>query len=205
MSTPRDRLVRLDQPNPYVSAWSFGMRIKIVLRQIVQGILFRPTFKQLRPWRVLLLRCFGAKIDGRCYVASSAIIKMPWNLVMENNACLGPCSECYNLAPITLRARATVAQHAYLCAGTHDLNDPALPLVVGPIDIGADAFIGAKALLLPGVVVGAGGVVGAGAVVAKDVEPWTIVAGNPAKVIGKREGHHNARSEERRVGKECRS
>lgn len=194
MPTPRDRLSRLDQANPYVSPWSPATRIKIILWQIVHLILFRPTFKQLGPWRVLLLRCFGAKINRTCYVASSAIVKMPWNLVMENNTCLGPSSECYNLAPITLRARATVAQHAYLCAGTHDLDDPALPLVVGPIEIGADAFIGAKALLLPGVVVGEGGVVGAGAVVTKDVEPWTIVAGNPAKVIGKREGHHNAQA-----------
>jgi maltose O-acetyltransferase len=41
------------------------------------------------------------------------------------------------------------------------------------------------------VVVGEGGVVGAGAVVTKDVDPWTIVAGNPAKLIGKREGNHS--------------
>jgi hypothetical protein len=56
----------------------------------------------------------------------------------------------------------------------------------GPIVVGADVFIGAKAFVLPGVVIGDGAVVGAAAVVTRDVEPWTIVAGNPAKPIGQR-------------------
>jgi maltose O-acetyltransferase len=47
-------------------------------------------------------------------------------------------------------------------------------------------WIGYRAIVLPGVTIGNGAVVGAGAVVAKDVEPYKIVAGNPAKVIGER-------------------
>lgn len=112
---------------------------------------------------------------------------MPWNLILEDRACLAPEAEAYNLAPIILRARCTVAQQAYLCAGTHDLSTPLLPLIVREIVIGEDAFVGARALILPGVTIGEGAVVGAGAVVAKNVAPWMVAVGNPAREIRKRE------------------
>jgi putative colanic acid biosynthesis acetyltransferase WcaF len=106
---------------------------------------------------------------------------------MGDAACLGEQSEVYNLGPVVLGDRATVAQQAYLCAGTHDFADLRLPLVVGPITIGAHAFVGVRALVLPGAAVGEGAVVGAGAVVTKDVPPWTIAAGNPCRPIRRRE------------------
>jgi len=56
----------------------------------------------------------------------------------------------------------------------------------GDVRIGDRAWIGFRAIILPGVTIGEGAVVGAGSVVTKDVEPYTIVAGNPAKPIGKR-------------------
>ena len=58
-------------------------------------------------------------------------------------------------------------------------------LVSKPITICDDVFIGARSIILKGVTIGQGAVVGAGSVVAKDVEPFTIVAGNPARVIRK--------------------
>jgi hypothetical protein len=57
------------------------------------------------------------------------------------------------------------------------------PRVTGPIRIGKNAWIGAGAVVLPGVQVGECGVVGAGAVVIEDVEPFTVVAGVPARLI----------------------
>ena len=56
-----------------------------------------------------------------------------------------------------------------------------------PVYIGDDAWIAAGATLLRGVHVGEGAIVGAGAVVTHNVEPWTIVAGNPARKIGELE------------------
>jgi putative colanic acid biosynthesis acetyltransferase WcaF len=53
-------------------------------------------------------------------------------------------------------------------------------LVTAPIRIGPGAWVAAGAFIGPGVTVGDGAVVGAGAVVMRDVEPWTVVAGNPA-------------------------
>jgi acetyltransferase-like isoleucine patch superfamily enzyme len=57
------------------------------------------------------------------------------------------------------------------------------PMREGNIKICDNVQIGMRAMLLPGITVGEGAVVAAGAVVTKDVEPYTVVAGNPAKVI----------------------
>ncbi|RME32826.1 MAG: antibiotic acetyltransferase [Deltaproteobacteria bacterium] len=54
------------------------------------------------------------------------------------------------------------------------------------ISVGHDVWIGDGAILLPGISVGSGSVIGAGSVVTKDVDPYTVVAGNPARVIRKR-------------------
>lgn len=181
------RLETKTQADAYSSPWSMRTRLGGALWSLTWLLLARPTPKPLSPWRVLLLRLFGAKVTGRPFVASSATVKFPWNLTLEDRACLAPDSEVYNLGPCILRARSTVTQRVYLCGGSHDLTHPALPLVTGTIEIGADAFVGAQSLVLPGIAIGEGAVVGAGSVVTKDVAPWTVVAGNPAREIGRRE------------------
>ncbi|RWA73350.1 CatB-related O-acetyltransferase [Mesorhizobium sp.] len=66
---------------------------------------------------------------------------------------------------------------------TKEEPDGADLLTNGPIEIGNDVWIGRRAIIMPGVRVGDGAVVGAGAIVTKDVAPYAIVAGNPAKLI----------------------
>lgn len=180
------RLHTCTQENSYSSPWTARTLIRMALWDLAWLLLCRWTPKPLRDWRTFVLRLFGAKTEGITFVASSARIKMPWNLTMEHRSCIGSDAQIYNLAPVTLRARATVAQEAYLCCGTHKFDDPALPLVVGPIEIGADAFLGARAFIHPGVTIGEGAIVGACAVVTRDVEPWSISAGNPSRWIKSR-------------------
>ena len=87
---------------------------------------------------------------------------------------------------VRTEARATVAQEVYLSAGTHDFDRPEMPLVAGKIIIGEDAFIGARAFVLPGITIGARSVVGACSVVTKDVPADVVAAGNPCHVIKSR-------------------
>ena len=105
---------------------------------------------------------------------------------MQHRACLGECANAYSLGKIEILEGATVAQEAYLCTGTHDFNDPSLQLITKPITVGKNSFIGARAMILPGVSIGDQAIVGAMSVVFKDVIDHQIVAGNPAKKIGDR-------------------
>ncbi len=130
-----------------------------------------------------MLKAFGANLSGMPFVHSTARIQIPWNLTMRNRACLGELANAYSLGKIEILERATVAQEVYLCTGTHNFKDPNLQLITNPITIGKNAFIGARAMILPGVSIGDNAIVGAMSVVSKNVPDHEIVAGNPAKKI----------------------
>lgn len=164
-----------------------SVKIKRGLWNVACIVLFRPLpTKVFRLWRIALLRLFGADISWSADVYSSAKIWAPWNLRMEDGACLGPGTICYNQALVDMHAGATVSQYTYLCTAGHltdDDNSSQSGLVVSPITIKAKGWIGTRAYIHMGVVIGEHAIVGAAAAVYKDVEPWTIVGGNPAKKI----------------------
>ncbi len=134
-------------------------------------------------WRRFVLRLFGASVGQNVHVHNSTRVTMPWNLTLGDWAAVGEDVLVYNLGPITIGERATVSHRAHLCAGTHDYRDPALPLLKPPVTIGAQAWVCTEAFVGPGVTVGEGAVVGAAAVATRDVPPWTVVAGNPARHV----------------------
>ena len=133
-----------------------------------------------------MLKVFGADLSGMPFIHSTARIQIPWNLTMRHRACLGEHVNAYSLGKIEVLEGGTVAQEAYLCTGTHDFNDPSLQLITKPIIVGKNAFIGARAMILPGVCIGDQVIVGAMSVVSKDVPDYQIVAGNHAQKIGER-------------------
>jgi putative colanic acid biosynthesis acetyltransferase WcaF len=162
-------------------------QLKRLLWAGVEATLFRMSFHTMNGWRSMLLRMFGAKVGRRCIIRRTVRVYYPWNVRIGEMCILGDRAEFYSLGTITIGDRAMISQEAYLCAGTHDHTDLALPLLTPPVEIGADAWVCARAFIGPGVKVGAGALVAAGAVAAKDVEPWMIVGGNPAKPIKRRE------------------
>ena len=171
------------QADRFASPWGVGEKVRLVAWGLAWPLLCRWTPKHLISWRNLVLKLFGCRITGKPFVHPTAIIRAPWRLTLEHKACLGPRCEVYNLGPVTLHERATVAQYAYLCAGSHDFSQEHRPLTVAPIVLEADCFVGAKAMILLGVTIGRGAIVGAGAVVAKDVTAASVVVGNPGRVI----------------------
>ena len=137
-------------------------------------------------WKRFLLKLFGAQIDSTAIVYSSAKIYYPPNLIMEKYSCIASDVDCYNVAPVRIGANATVSQGAFLCTASHDITDSHNRLITAPIIIENQAWIAAAAFVGMGVTIGEGAVIGARAGVFKDVEPWTVVGGNPAKFIKKR-------------------
>jgi acetyltransferase-like isoleucine patch superfamily enzyme len=84
-----------------------------------------------------------------------------------------------------------IADGAKIWSINHQFDNPQLLIseqgyVHGPVEIGDDVWIAANAIILPGVTIGRGAVVGAGSVVTKDVPPFTVVVGVPAKPIKRR-------------------
>ncbi len=104
---------------------------------------------------------------------------------------------CYNMAPITVEEGAVVSQGAYLCAGTHDIDDVEFSLITREIVIGRYSWVAAEAFVGPGVTVGEGAVLGARAVAFRDLEPWTVYVGNPAKSLRARKRLAKPRRDER--------
>lgn len=181
-------MAELDLKN-YQNRHSLGSKVARVIWSVVWLLLFRPTPRGnlFRPWRILLLKLFGANVRWSSNVLPSCRIWQPWQLTMGAYACLSADVDCYAVAPITLGDNATVSQGVKLCTASHDITSKIMELTTAPIVIGANSWVAGWSIVLPGVTIGEGAVVAAGAVVTKDVEPWTVVGGNPARFIKKRE------------------
>ena len=171
----------------YKNSLTLKNQIARMLWNIVWTILARPFPRSVgNSWKLFLLRMFGAKVHNKAVVYSTVKIYMPWNLEMGAYSCLAPEVDCYNVDKIKIGANSTVSQRTYLCTASHDVSLATNPLIYAPIIISDQAWIGAEAYIGMGVIVGQGAVVGARASVYKDIDPWIIVGGNPAKFIKKR-------------------
>ena len=172
----------------YKNALSRKHQLVRLLWGLVWGIFARPLPKSVGSgWKRFLLRLFGAKVAKTAVVYSSAKVYYPPNLVMKDFSCLASDVNCYNVSSIEIGANTTVSQGAFLCTASHDITDPQHALIMAPIVIKDQAWVAAEAFVGMGVTIGEGAVVGARAVVVKNVEPWSVVAGNPARIIKHRE------------------
>ncbi len=171
----------------YKNQFGFKNKLTRLLWNIVWLFLAKPFPRSLgNQWKLFLLRTFGAKIHSTAVVYSTVHIYMPWNLEMAEYSCLSPEVDCYNVAKITIGAHSTVSQKTYLCTASHDITKSNHPLIYSPIIIQDQAWIGASVFIGMGVNIGQGAVIGATSSVYKNVEPWTVVGGNPARFIKKR-------------------
>ena len=169
------------------SPFSLNVRIARMLWSVVWCLFAKPFPRGIMMgWKRFLLECFGGKIAPTARVYSSARIWYPGNLIMEDYTCLADEVDCYNVDKVVLKHGAQVSQKTYLCTASHPIDVIDGPLITAPIIIEQNAWVTADAFVGMGVTIGKGAVVGARAAVFKDVEPWTVVGGNPAKVIKKR-------------------
>ena len=175
--------VKPEQSVAQESPWSAEDRALRLLWEFCWFVFCVWTPKPANPWRLFWLDVFGATIEGKPFVHQRARIAIPWHLTLHDRACLGDRANAYSLGEIEIGERATVAQEVYLSTGSHDFSHPALQLVTAKITIGDDAFIGARAFVMPGVEIGARSVIGACSVVTKDVPPDVFAAGNPCSVL----------------------
>lgn len=131
--------------------------------------------------RELLMRLFPEMGEGS-NVRTPLTAVRPDRVKIGRNVIVMPGCLMMGAGGITLDDGAMLSANVQLLSNNHDLLHP--EIITGkPVRIGKGAWVGAGSSVLPGITVGDYAVVGAGSVVTKDVAPWTIVAGNPARFI----------------------
>jgi putative colanic acid biosynthesis acetyltransferase WcaF len=128
---------------------------------------------RLRP---ALLRAFGARIGAGVVIRQDVRIHWPWRLEVAGPSWIGHGAWILNLADVVIERDVCVSQEALLCTGTHDRHDTAFEHRNEPIRLGRGAWVCARAVVLPGTVVGDHAIVAAGAVVRGTVAPSAVVA-----------------------------
>lgn len=136
--------------------------------------------------RCLLWRAFGVRIGHRTSVHRNCRFYRPSQVQIG--------AHCVILRGVLLDGRmgmaigenVNISEDVFIFSLHHDMGSSDFAPSGGPITIGDHVFVGARAIILPGVEIGRGAVVAAGAVVTKDVAPLSIVGGVPAREIGTR-------------------
>jgi putative colanic acid biosynthesis acetyltransferase WcaF len=170
--------------DPYLqAAFPLSNRLRRLTWGLVSAVFFRPSPRPFHAWRGLILRLFGAQLGPNTHIYPKAQIWAPWNLICDEAAAIADGAIIYNPKPIRLGVHAIVSQDAYLCGATHDYEDPGFPLISSPITLGNYSWICARATVQPGVTVGDGAVLALGSVASRDLLPWTVYGGIPARRI----------------------
>lgn len=186
-------------PKPVTRTSSIAMRIDRKLRRIYRDARYRykPAlsfwlanhfFMNWMPYgiRHAFLRRFCHVRIGEASTICSGCFVTGYRIQIGSNTVINRF--CYLDGRVTLKIgnNVNVSHYTLIQTLTHDPQNPDFVCVEGAVTIEDHAWIGARAIILPGITIGEGAVVAAGAVVTRDVAPYTIVGGNPARLIKER-------------------
>lgn len=170
-----------------VGAYSPGAGLgRRVSWYVVNALLFDSW---LLPWsraKRALLRMFGAGVGDRVVIKPRVNIKHPWRLEVGNCSWIGEGVWIDNLVHVRIGSNACISQGAYLLTGNHDYRDPRFGLMTGEIHVGDGAWVGARAVVCPGVRLGQEAMLVAGSVLSSEALPGGIYRGNPAAWVRSR-------------------
>ena len=177
----------IKNPDAYLRpSFSIKDKLRRLTWSVCWLILCRWTPNPLHRWRVFVLKCFGAKLGQNNLIYPNCKIWAPWLLETEEVVTIGPGVELYNPGGVYLGHHSILSQDAYLCGATHDFNSSEFTYIKRKITLEPYVWICAKAVVLPGVFCAEGSVLGASSVASRDLSPWSVYAGNPAKYIKER-------------------
>ncbi len=161
-----------------------------ILRRAIWFIKGRVIINTYLPWPMwvkrLTLRFFGAKLGRGVVIKPKVNIKYPWFLTVGDNSWIGEGVWIDDLGKVTIGANCVLSQGAMLLTGNHDYKKESFDLIVGDITIEDGAWIGARAVVCPGVTVRSHAVLAVGSVATKDLDAYGIYQGNPAAKVRER-------------------
>ncbi len=135
----------------------------------------------------MLLRLFGAKIGVQVVIKPKVNIKYPWLLEISDHAWIGEKVWIDNLVQVSIGSHACISQGALLLTGNHNYKKSSFDLITGQIFIEDGAWVGAMAVICPGVRVSSHSIVTVGSVLTKSSSAYGIYQGNPAIKIKERQ------------------
>lgn len=168
------------------SWYAAGGRIRRTLWYFCGLLVLRSRLPLPASLKRALLIIFGAKVGRGTIIKPNIQIKYPWLLEIGDNVWLGEEVWIDNLARVRIGDNVCLSQGAYLLTGNHDYKSKSFDLIVGPITLADGAWVGAKAIVCPGVTLGSHAVLSAGSVLSTDAAPYTVYRGNPAVPIKER-------------------
>ena len=137
--------------------------------------------------KVKVLRLFGAQVGRGVVIKPGVNIKYPWKLHIANHVWIGERVWIDNLAHVTIGDHVCLSQGAMLLTGSHNYKRTSFDLIVGDIVLEDGAWVGAQAIVAPGVTCHTHSVLAVHSVANAHLEAYTIYQGNPAVVKRKRE------------------
>lgn len=164
--------------------------ISLVLYRVAWIIVYNITAKWLpdffSPYRIFLLKIFGAKISFKTLICKGVRIDIPNNLEMGVYSAIGQNVWLYNFSKITIGSNTVISQGTVVCTASHNYGSSTMDLFSKPISINDYVWVAAECFILPGITIGKGAVVGSRSLVTKDIPEFEVHAGNPCKFVKKR-------------------
>jgi acetyltransferase-like isoleucine patch superfamily enzyme len=163
-----------------------GVKMAERLRCAMRAWLRIVSYAPMRPLRLLGLAAAGAKIGKDVILMSGVEVFSPWRLVVGSHTNIGRHAHLDARGDLTIGNNVNISDEVAVWTAEHDIQAEDFPITRGPVVVGDRVWLCFRSIVLPGVSLGEGCVVASGAVVTKDVPPFTVVGGIPAKVIGDR-------------------
>lgn len=161
-------------------------RIRTYVRSLLELGLVMMGYVPSIALRKAGLRMCGAKIAPNALIHRRLWVLSPWKLRIGQSSVVGDHAILDARGGLTIGRNVNLSTRVAIWTGQHDYQSPDFAYVDAPVRIEDYAWISFRATILPGVTIGEGAVVAACALVTKDVEPYTMVAGVPARAIGTR-------------------
>jgi putative colanic acid biosynthesis acetyltransferase WcaF len=171
----------------YNNSWyQPGNIIQRILWHIVGSICINSNYPFPVAFKVFILKIFGAKIGKGVIIKPQVLVKYPWFLEIGDYVWIGELVWIDNLVKVKIGNNVCLSQGAMLLTGNHDYTKSAFDLIVGEIHLEEGVWIGAKAVVCPGVLAKSHAVLAVNSVITKEMLPYTIYQGNPAREVRKR-------------------
>jgi putative colanic acid biosynthesis acetyltransferase WcaF len=160
--------------------------LKRSLWYFINALFFRNSLNPFSAVKVFLLRSFGAKIGKGVVIKPAVNIKYPWKLSIGDYSWIGENVWIDNLAAVTISNNVCISQGAMILTGNHEYTKTSFDLVVKEIVLEDGVWIGAKAMVCPGVTCFSHAVLSASSVATRNLDPYSVSQGNPATRIKER-------------------